>query len=62
VPSPSSASWAIPVLLAGCILALSRIGDVSHGPGMLALVPGGLFELLMPLWLLVKGFRTQPRG
>jgi hypothetical protein len=50
------------VLLAGCILALSRIGDVSHGPGMLALVPGGLFELLMPLWLLVKGFRTQPRG
>ncbi len=51
-----------PVLLAGCILALLGVGDITHGPGMVALVPGGLFELLMPLWLLAKGFRPPAGG
>jgi hypothetical protein len=48
-----------PVLLIGCVLAVFGAGDVSHGPGMLALVPGGLFEIVLPLWLLIKGF-TRP--
>jgi hypothetical protein len=47
-----------PVLLAGCVLAVFGVGDLSSGPGLLALAPGGLFELLLPLWLLVKGFST----
>jgi hypothetical protein len=50
-----------PVLLAGAVLAVFGVGDVSHGAGMAALVPGGLFELLMPLWLLARGFRTSVR-
>lgn len=49
-----------PVLLVGCVLATSGVGDVGHGPGTVALVPGGLFELMMPLWLLAKGFGSQP--
>jgi len=52
-----------PVLLVGSALAAFGVGDVSRGPGLLALVPGGLFELLLPLWLLVRGFRTTtPSG
>lgn len=39
-------------------LAVFGVADVSQGPGMLALAPGGLFELLLPLWLLIKGFRS----
>ena len=30
--------------------------DVTHGAGMLALVLGGLFELVLPIWLFAKGF------
>jgi hypothetical protein len=33
--------------------------DVTHGAGMLALVPGGLFELVLPIWLFTKGFTRQ---
>jgi uncharacterized protein DUF4386 len=51
-----------PVLLAGSALAVFGIGDVSHGLGMLALAPGGLFEVVLPLWLLIKGFRTHVRN
>jgi hypothetical protein len=40
------------------VLAVTGIVDVDESPGMLALVPGGLFELLLPLGLLVKGFST----
>jgi hypothetical protein len=50
-----------PMLLAGCVLTAFGVGDVLHGPGSAALVPGGLFELVMPLWLLVKGFRSGTR-
>ncbi|MCU1626806.1 MAG: hypothetical protein JWP64_1755, partial [Pseudonocardia sp.] len=32
------------------------IVDVTQGVGLLALVPGGLFELILPIWLLAKGF------
>lgn len=29
---------------------------MTQGVGLLALVPGGLFELILPLWLIVRGF------
>jgi hypothetical protein len=48
-----------PTLLAGSVLTAFGVGDVLHGPGSVALAPGGLFELVMPLWLLAKGFRTD---
>jgi hypothetical protein len=45
-----------PVLLAGAALAMFGATDVQQGTGMLAMLPGGLFELILPIWLLAKGF------
>jgi hypothetical protein len=45
-----------PSLLAGCILDMFDVVDVTRGIGLVALVPGGIFELILPIWLLVKGF------
>ncbi len=47
-----------PVFLVGTILAMFNLIDVTHGAGMLALVPGGLFELILPIWLFTKGFTS----
>jgi hypothetical protein len=44
-----------PVLFAGAVLAISQVVDVTHGVGLLALVPGGIYELLLPLWLIKRG-------
>jgi hypothetical protein len=30
--------------------------DVTAGSGLLAIAPGGVFELILPIWLLAKGF------
>ena len=30
--------------------------DTVTGAGLVGLVPGGLFELLLPIWLFAKGF------
>jgi hypothetical protein len=48
-----------PVLLAGCILDMFGTTDVTAGSGLLAIAPGGLFELILPIWLLAKGFSHQ---
>jgi hypothetical protein len=32
--------------------------DVTQGAGMLAVLPGGLFELILPIWLIARGFRS----
>ncbi len=45
-----------PVFLVGSILAMFNLIDITDGAGMLALVPGGLFELVLPIWLFTKGF------
>jgi hypothetical protein len=45
-----------PALLAGCILDVFGVVDVTQGLGLVALVPGGLFELILPIWLLARGF------
>ena len=47
-----------PVFLAGTVLAMFNVVHVTHGAGMLALVPGGLFELILPIWLFAKGFTS----
>jgi hypothetical protein len=49
-----------PTLLAGCVLDLFNLVDLTQGMGLVALVPGGVFELVLPIWLLAKGF-TFPR-
>lgn len=45
-----------PVLLAGCALDLFGLVDVTQGVGLVALVPGGVFELILPVWLIARGF------
>ncbi|HEV2929324.1 MAG TPA: hypothetical protein VGW74_11585 [Propionibacteriaceae bacterium] len=47
------------LLLLGLPVALAGLAELDAGGGMMFLVPGGLFELLLPLLLLVKGFSTQ---
>jgi hypothetical protein len=46
------------VLLAGTSLAMLGLTDVDQGAGMLAVLPGGLFEFILPIWLFVKGFNS----
>lgn len=48
-----------PVLLVGAVLDMFNLVDVTRGVGLLAVVPGGLFELILPIWLLARGF-TRP--
>jgi hypothetical protein len=50
-----------PALLAGCVLDVFGVLDVTEGVGMIAFVPGGLFELILPIWLLTKGFAFPGR-
>lgn len=45
-----------PVLLAGTALDLFGVTNVADGAGLLAVVPGALFELIFPIWLFAKGF------
>ena len=45
-----------PVLLLAAVLDMLGIVDTVSGAGLIGLVPGGLFELLLPIWLFVKGF------
>lgn len=45
-----------PALLAGCVLDMFGVVDVTQGIGLVALVPGGVFELVLPIWLFVRGF------
>ena len=44
----------------GVPLDLLGVLDMDKGAGLLLLVPGGLFEfVLMPIWLIAKGFRPS---
>jgi hypothetical protein len=45
-----------PIFMVGSILAMFNVIDITHGTGLLTLVPGGLFELILPIWLFTKGF------
>lgn len=58
VPRPLAVLGLIgyPILLVGSILAMFGATDVTQGAGLLAVLPGGLFELILPILLLVKGF------
>lgn len=45
-----------PTLLAGCVLDMFNVVDLTQGVGLIALAPGTVFEVLLPIWLFVKGF------
>ena len=48
-----------PMLFVGCVLDLFDVTDVTKGAGLIAIAPGGLFELILPIWLLAKGFNSS---
>jgi len=50
-----------PVLFVGCVLDMFGATNVNQGAGLLAVLPGGLFELILPILLLVKGFSHPAR-
>jgi hypothetical protein len=50
-----------PLLLLGSILTAFEVTDATHGSGQVWLALGGLFELILPIWLIAKGF-TFPRS
>ena len=45
-----------PVLFLTAVLDILGRVDAVGGAGLVGLVPGGLFELLLPIWLIAKGF------
>jgi hypothetical protein len=47
-----------PALLLVAVLDMLGFVDTVGGAGLVGLVPGGLFELLLPIWLIAKGFNS----
>src|SRR6266487_4279147 len=43
-------------LLLAAVLDMLGLIDTVAGTGLIGLVPGGLFELLLPIWLFARGF------
>src|ERR1700737_3358950 len=48
-----------PVLLLTAVLDILGRGDAVGGGGLVGLVPGGLFELLLPICFIPKGFNAN---
>jgi hypothetical protein len=47
-------------LTVGVPLDLLGLLDMNAGPGLLLVVPGGLFEsVFLPIWLITKGFNAR---
>ena len=46
-------------LLAGVVSQWLGLSELDSGPGIAFYVPGGLFELALPILLLVKGFTRE---
>lgn len=47
------------LLFLGVVLSAFNSLNVNEGPGMLIYLPGGLFELFLPVWLFIKGFNRS---
>jgi hypothetical protein len=47
------------MLLLGVLLNMLGYVDITTGAGMLLYLPGGLFELFLPTWLIFKGFNKS---
>lgn len=63
VPRPLSGLGVIGyvVLLVGVPAALMGVADLNEGWGTIFFVPGGLFELILPFVLFVRGFSIDPQ-
>lgn len=64
VPRPLAVLGAIGYLgmLLGTVLDVFELLDLQQGVGLFLVWPVGLFELVLPLWLFVKGFDTEAVG
>ena len=47
------------ILFLGAALNMFGLLNIKDGAGMLIYLPGGLFELFLPIWLFVKGFNSS---
>jgi len=47
------------MLLLGVVVSLLSVFNINDGLGMLIYLPGGLFELFLPIWLFIKGFKSS---
>jgi hypothetical protein len=47
------------MLFLGVMLDMFSIFNINDGAGMLLYLPGGLFELFLPIWLFIKGFNSS---
>jgi hypothetical protein len=47
------------MLFLGAIVDMFSIFNINNGAGMLVYLPGGLFELFLPIWLFIKGFNSS---
>jgi hypothetical protein len=47
-----------PALLLAAVLDMLGLIDTVAGAGLVGLVPGGLFEFLLPIWLFARGFNS----
>jgi hypothetical protein len=47
------------MLFLGVVLDMFSIFNINDGAGMLLYLPGGLFELFLPIWLFIKGFNSS---
>jgi hypothetical protein len=61
IPRPLSVLGLIgyPALLLAAVLDMLGVVDTVAGSGLVGLVPGGLFELLLPIWLFARGFSRR---
>lgn len=48
-----------PALLLGTVLEMFELLDLQQGVGLALVCPVGLFELVFPVWLFVKGFDAE---
>jgi Domain of unknown function (DUF4386) len=49
-------------LLTAAVLDILGVVDTVGGVGLVGLIPGGLFEFLLPMWLFAKGFNIVVRN
>lgn len=47
------------MLFLGVVLDMFSIFNINDGAGMLLYLPGGIFELFLPIWLFIKGFNSS---
>jgi hypothetical protein len=47
------------LLSIGVLLDMLGYFSMSTSAGMLVYLPGGLFELFLPIWLFIKGFNVS---